>query len=783
MQFTAKTQLDNAAYPFTQFEPEWERRWEEACLFHSEPVVDRPNWVVIELPPFANGNLHLGHVRNYTMGDVCARFRRMAGFNVLYTSGFDSFGLPNELAAQEARRHPKDLAEEVMAKMRQQFVRLGLSHDTRRIIGNHDEGFYGWVQWVFLRLFELGLAYRRRGPVNWCTVCEITLADSLALGGECWRCGNPVETRWFEQWLVRESEFADDMLDGLNRLKHWPLKIKRIHADWIGRRAGAEVRFALKEFSGCALTAFVAHPSLLPSAALIGLAPDHPVLSELDRAGLIPPKVREALASVAQSARPAGDQARAAVQATAQDVVMLGLHAIHPLTDALVPLAVCAGLDLRSHDGVVVLFPAHLRADSKLAAIVGIRCEPILKSPTGALDPYEWDESWIYADSAGPLAGRTTREGETYVLDELQRRNAGGPAVRYRLRDWNIARQRYWGPPIPIIHCPSCGAVAVPDDQLPVLLPLDIDLEPHGNPLDRHPAFAKTTCPKCAGPARRDTDTLETYCSPWWYHWNSKRTTTADPFDKEEARLYMPVNIMIGGEDQARTCFFHLRMMARALKRAGATEYDEPIQTLLAIGMVKMGGRKMSKTEGNTVDPAEAVDRYGADALRAAILGAAAPENDFNWSDTLVRQSHAFLNRVWQFHLRLAGQINFNTPTEELRIDSSYSLSRKLSHQVDTAISRTTEAMCGNSFHLVASNLALLFERIEAYEQEALKRRKALDDRDRTALTAAFHIFLRMLTPLCPHISEEIWARLGAAGMIAQAPWPGALPSRPQREI
>jgi leucyl-tRNA synthetase len=771
----AKNSIESTAYPFSEIEPKWEQRWEDTCLFHSEPVADRPNWVVIELPPFANGSLHLGHVRNYTMGDVSARFRRMAGFNVLYTTGFDSFGLPNELAALEVGRHPKDLAEEVMAEMREQFVRLGLSHDTRRIIGNHDEQFYGWVQWVFLKLFKQGLAYRQRGPVNWCSTCEITLADSLAVSGKCWRCDNAVESRLLEQWLVRESDFADDMLESLERLKRWPRKIKRIHADWIGRRAGADVRFVVREASGIELTVFVAHPALLPCAALIGLAPEHTAIAAFDEAGLLTTSIRDTLARVAHSARPSNDQELVVSQASADEVVMLGLHAVHPLTGTLIPIAVCAGLDLRSYDGAAVLFPAHLRADARLAALAGLQSTPILRPPSGTADAFDWDGSWVYTNS-GPLSGRTAHEGELWVIDELKRSGAGAAAVRYRLRDWNIARQRYWGHPIPIIHCHDCGAVPVPESNLPVLLPLDIDLEPHGNPLDRHPTFADALCPHCGRPARRDTDTLETYCSPWWYHWNAKRTTTANPFDKEEARLYMPVDIMIGGEDQARTCFFHLRMMARALKRDGIVEYDEPVDTLLAIGMVKADGRKMSKSAGNTVDPKDLIERYGADALRFAILAAAAPENDFNWSNGSVRQSHAFLNKVWHFCLRVASEIRFDALADDACINLDYSLTRKLAHQMEIATNRITEAMCQNQFHLAASNLEKLFDRIEGYEQEALKRRKTLDDRDRTAVAVAASHFLRMLTPLCPHITEELWSRLGGHDMIAQAPWPATLP-------
>jgi leucyl-tRNA synthetase len=709
---------ESSRYFFSEIEPKWQERWEAAALFHSEPSEDRPNCVVIELPPFANGSLHLGHVRNYALGDVCARFRRMAGFNVLYTSGFDSFGLPNELAAAELGRHPKEVAEDVMAEMRRDFVRLGLSHDTRRIIGNHDESFYGWVQWVFLKLLEQDLAYRQRYPVLWCPKCATTLADSLAEGGRCWRCGTFVETRALEQWLVREAVFADDMIASLSRLDRWPARIKQIHTDWIGRREGVEVKLPVAGSPAISIAAFVAQPESLHRFARVGLAAEHPVLAALRAAGLLSTETLEALVCLPRSTR-------------SDEQVSLGVNVVHPLTGEKVPVSVDKNLDLRTHDGVAVFFrPGDVSQDT------------------------------------------------ASVIATLHVRETGTPAVRYRLRDWNIARQRYWGPPVPVIHCSRCGAVPVPEKDLPVLLPLDIDLNCTGNPLEHHRMFTDARCPKCSGAARRDTDTLETYCSPWWYHWNAKRMNTTDPFDKSEARLYMPVDVMIGGEDQARTCFFHLRMIARALRHAGVVELDEPIDTLIAIGMVKSDGRKMSKSEGNTVDPRDLVARYGTDALRFAILGAAAPDSAFNWSEDLVRRAYSFMNRVWIWCERLRPDVRLDSIAPGAGIDESYSLTRKLERHLDTAVTRTTEAMARNLFHLAAANLKLLLDRIEEYEKEAHKRRKdLLDGRDRQALAIAASAFLRMLTPLCPHIAEECWCILGGSGMIACAAWPTEFPA------
>jgi leucyl-tRNA synthetase len=401
-----------------------------------------------------------------------------------------------------------------------------------------------------------------------------------------------------------------------------------------------------------------------------------------------------------------------------------------------------------------------------------MRAAPILRPAEEAAtlaSAFAWDETWIYSE--GFMAGLPASEGRNQVMQRLQETGSGSPAVRYRLRDWSIARQRYWGPPVPVVYCPRCGPTGVPDDELPVRLPMDVDL-PASNPLAAHAQFMKTTCPRCRSDAQRDSDTLEAYSSPWWYHWVCKGTATANPFDVEECRLYMPVDLLIGGEDQARTCFFHARMMARALKRAGVVEHEEPISGLLAIGMVKVNGRKMSKSEGNTVSPRNLMERYGADALRCAILGAAAPDSDLNWSDELAAQACSFMAGVWRFFETNCGHIRFEALSSDTPVDTGYSMSKKLARQVETAVARTTSALEGNLFHLAVRNLQMLFERIESYQTEAVRRRKIPDERDRMALAAASRVFLRLLAPICPHMAEEIWSVCGGEGLAAQAPWP-----------
>jgi len=736
------------SFPFPTFESEWQRRWASAGIFEYEPPPPGTRkWFIMDLPPFANGRLHLGHVRNYVMADVSARFRRMNGFLVLYTSGFDSFGLPNELAAIQAARHPKELAEEVIAQMRHDFIRLGLSHDTRRVIGYHGEEYYKWVQWVFLRLFENGLAYRQRTPVSWCSTCNSSLADSLSEGGLCWRCKTPAETRTIPQWLIRESDFAEELLASLDSLANWPVKIRRIHADWIGRKEGAVLYFRIAESPDQALNVFFPNPAAIPAVAAILISPDHELVDRLTGSAAIDPAIRNQL-SEARRAASHGDHSRGLSSRTDSRFtgIPLGVSASHPLLPNPVPIIALAEMDLRNFDGVAPLCPSMIRADAKIAESLGVAIE---QPPASELPAGHW-------------------------LTLLQQTGSGTPSVRYRLRDWDIARQRYWGPPVPIVHCNACGEVAVPDQDLPVRLPFDVDLS-SPSPLAGKAEFVNTPCPRCGGPARRDTDTLEAYSSPWWYRWNAKGSATESPFNDEEARTTLPVDLMIGGEDQARTCFFHIRMMARALHRIGVTEEVEPVERLIAIGMVKSQGRKMSKSEGNVVDPFVVMRAYGVDALRFAVMGAAAPDSDMNWDDALVHKAHQFLLSVWQFFDRNRDLLDFSRLSPEEHMDTTYSMAQKLEVQLCTALSRITAAFENHQFHLAASNAVSLFDRIEGYEKEALKRRKKLDIHDEQAVRYAARCLLLALTPLSPHIAEELWHRCRASGFIAQAPWPAQM--------
>jgi leucyl-tRNA synthetase len=673
-----------------EVEAKWRARWESEALF-ARRRPDLPKWYVMELPPFATGSLHLGHARNYVLADAGVRFRRMAGYDVLYTTGYDTFGLPSELAAREAGIHPAELAERCCAQMGEQLRRLGLSHDPTRITAYHSPDYYRWVQWVFLRLLAAGFCERREGPVLWCPDCDASVTESLVENGRCWRCRAAVERRLVPQWFVHEQVFADAMLDGMSELPGWPDTVLKIHRDWIGRRGGMAVDLEVEGRPDSAVTVFVEKGGTLAAAAAIGIAEDHPLL-----AGGARPSLRHA--------------------ALDGPLPLLGLAPQWlPAPDAAIPLVPGANA---AHDRALAEANVPARA-------VGGRAEP-----------------------------------------------AGRPETIYRLQDWGIARQRYWGPPVPIVHCPVCGPVPVAEEDLPVLLPQDVSLDGASNPLASDAAFLAAACPACGAAGQRDSDTFEAYSSPWWYHWACREPGDPTPFEAERAERWLPVDVMIGGADQIRSCFFHIRMIARALQRLGIASVEEPVATLIAIGMVQAEGRKMSKTAGNSVDLPELLDTHGADVVRLAVLRAAAPDRDFNWSPALVARAEGFLVRV----ARLARSPALQPRSAAEDGSAPGPLARKLAGWTRTAAYKVTSNLVQHQYHLAVQNLEFLFDRLRHVES-GIGEGAA----DRAQLRDSWQAFLRLLAPAAPHLAEELWSQAGGQGLVAEAPWPAPLEEARQR--
>jgi leucyl-tRNA synthetase len=664
----------------------WQDRWAAAQAFVRRPD-GKPKWYVMELPPFTTGGLHLGHARNYVLADAGVRFRRMAGYDVLYTTGYDSFGLPSELAARESGLHPADLVEDCIISMGIALRQLGLSHDTNRITPYHHPEFYRWVQWVFLRLLEAGHCERREEPVLWCTTCDASLAESLLDDDSCWRCRTPATKRTIPQWFVKEAHFAEALLAGLDDLTGWPETVRRIHADWIGRRTGRMVRFETDD--GRDVDVFAEDNVTFASAAAIGLPLDH------------------ALAGVAQLKEP--ETGLVLPTATVPERLL-------PAADIAIPL-------------VPGLNPAVDRIIADMALV---------------------DKGW----------GQEPR---------------GKPETIYRLRDWSIARQRYWGPPVPVVHCPTCGIVPVPEDTLPVLLPR-LDLKGAGNPLASDPEFLRVECPQCRGEATRDSDTFEAYSSPWWYHWTCMESSDGTPFDRERAARALPVDVMIGGNDQIRSCFFHVRMIAKALASVGVVDVKEPVDCLIAIGMIRHDGQKMSKSAGNAIVLDDLIAIHGADAIRMAVLAAAAPERDANWSDGTLNHFNAFLARTARFGRTLKERHAKGDVGDE----NTRGLRQKLSRWVEAASENVTQNFIRHHYHLIPRNLEMLFDRIDQFS-----RKVGVDccRADEAALQGAWSVFLKLLSPLAPHLAEELWELQGHTGFISHADWPLKVPAKTRHAL
>ncbi|HLY37080.1 MAG TPA: leucine--tRNA ligase, partial [Candidatus Binatia bacterium] len=628
-------------------EAKWQARWETARAFAARPSSGRERFYVLEMFPYPSGRIHMGHVRNYSIGDVIARQRRMAGYEVLHPMGWDAFGLPAENAAIQNRVHPARWTYDNIDHMRRQLKRLGFSYDWDRELATCDPRYYRWEQLFFIRMLERGLAYKRRSLVNWCPQCETVLANEQVEDGRCWRCDSPVVERELEQWFLRITAYAEELLRDLDRLTGWPERVVTMQRNWIGRSTGAEVRFPL-EGRPDALAIFTTRPDTLFGVTFMSLAAEHPLATAL-AAGT--PQEAAVAAFVARvRATPRTERAQG------KDGVATGAYCRHPFTGARIPIYVANFVLMEYGTGAVMAVPAHDQRDFEFAHAFGLPVRVVVQPDDERLDPATMER-------AGEGPGRLVDSGEFTGLDSetakeriaaaLAARGEGGPTVSYRLRDWGVSRQRYWGAPIPIVYCARCGTVPVPESELPVVLPEDVALTgTGGSPLAAHEAFVQTRCPRCAGSARRETDTMDTFVESSWYfaRYCSPRDER-EPFDPTETAYWLApdgVDRYIGGIEHAVLHLLYARFFTKVLRDLGFLRLDEPFRDLLTQGMVIKDGAKMSKSKGNVVDPDYLVERYGADTARLFCLFASPPERDLEWSDEGVEGMSRFLQRVWR---------------------------------------------------------------------------------------------------------------------------------------
>jgi leucyl-tRNA synthetase len=746
-------------YDAQAVEARWQTRWEETRAFAARPDPARPPYYVLEMFPYPSGRLHMGHVRNYSIGDVIARVKRMQGHRVLHPIGWDAFGLPAENAAIKNDVHPARWTYDNIAHMRTQLRRLGFSYDWERELATCDPEYYRWEQLFFLRMLERGLAYRKRSVVNWCPQCATVLANEQVVDGRCWRCDSAVVERELEQWFFRITAYAEELLRDLDRLPGWPERVLTMQRNWIGKSVGAEIRFPLER--GDDLSVFTTRPDTLFGVTFMSLAPEHPLVPSLV-AGT------PAEAAVAALAARVRGQARAERAATKEGVAT-GAYCRHPVTDERIPIFVANFVLMEYGTGAVMAVPAHDQRDFEFARKYGLPVRVVIQPSGARLDPAAMAEAWEGPGTlvgSGEFDGLESEAAKAAVASRLAERGQGGPTVSFRLRDWGISRQRYWGAPIPVVYCDGSGVVPVPEADLPVVLPEDVALTGvGGSPLATHAAFVETACPRCRRPARRETDTMDTFVESSWYfaRYVSPRDATT-PFDARELAYWLGtrgVDQYIGGIEHAVLHLLYSRFFTKVLRDLGFVALDEPFASLFTQGMVIKDGAAMSKSRGNVVDPDELVARYGADTVRLFCLFAAPPERDLDWSDQGVEGMSRFLNRVWRLvHALLPRLAPVGSPLPEPLSGADRELHRLTHH----TIQRVHEDVA-TRLHFNTAISAIM---------EHTTGLAAAEQAGGAALREAVDALLLLLTPLVPHFAAELWEVTGHDGEVDAAPWPTA---------
>jgi len=752
-------------------EEKWQRFWAENNYYRSEVDDSRPKYYVLEMFPYPSGKLHMGHMRVYSIGDVLARYLRMRGYNVIHPMGWDAFGLPAENAAIDNRVSPAEWTFKNIAHMKAQQNRLGVSYDWEREVTTCLPDYYRWTQWLFLLMYKRGLAYKKKAAVNWCPGCETVLANEQVEGGRCWRCASEVEPKELDQWFLRITDYAERLLNDLSLLEGWPERVKIMQQNWIGRSEGAEIVFKLQDFPGEEIRVFTTRPDTLYGVTYMVLAPEHPLVKLLVAGTDREQEVMEFVDRIKRESE---------IERTSEDSPKIGLftgrYAVNPVNGEAVPILVGNYVIMGYGTGAVMGVPAHDQRDFLFARKYNLPVRVVIQPPGEDLHGDTMIEAYIGEGimvNSGPFNGLPNTEGMKQITNYLKERGAGDFKVTYRLRDWLISRQRYWGAPIPIVYCDRCGTVAVPEDQLPVELPLKVELSGDRVPgLDHYESFVKTICPECGGPARRETDTMDTFiCSSWYFLRYTDPQNEQAAFDPRRANYWMPVDQYIGGIEHAVLHLLYARFFTKVLHDAGLLEAVEPFTRLLAQGMVYKDGAKMSKSKGNVVSPDEIVARYGADTGRLFILFAAPPEKDLDWSDQGVEGCHRFLRRVWRLVEEVAGQKEWSDspagPAEEALARAAHAAVKKVTEDIEQRF----------NFNTAISAIMELVNAIYTYRQE-----KAPAAQHRATLCEVMDKLILVLAPFAPHLAEEAWQMLGHNPSVHCQTWPSFNPAMLQRQ-
>jgi leucyl-tRNA synthetase len=761
-----------AEYDPQRIEAKWRKVWEERDIFRAEDNdASRPKYYLLEMLPYPSGTLHMGHMRNYTIGDAVARYKRMCGFNVLHPIGWDAFGLPAENAAIKRGTPPGEWTHANIAQMKAVCKRFGFSYDWRREIATCEPEYYRWNQWFFLRMLERGLAYRKRSRVNWCPQCQTVLANEQVVDGFCWQHDTtPVEAKEIEQWFLRTTHYADALLDSIGDLAGgWPERVLVMQQNWIGKSRGARVQFAVEGMAAAPLEVFTTRIDTIYGVSAVLLSPRHPALPEL-MAGVPGSKAMEArLEAMRRSSVKAADVATAE-----KEGFFTGRFALNPFSGERVPIWVANFVLAEYGTGVVMCVPAHDQRDYEFAEKYHLPVTVVVQPPSAApLRPDRMSEAYTeygQLDASGPYSGLSSEQAIEKMTSDAAAKKFGSGETTYRLKDWGISRQRYWGTPIPVVYCKKDGIVGVPDDQLPVRLPDNVTLTGQGqSPLASVPEFLHTTCPKCGGPAERETDTMDTFMdSSWYFYRYTDPHNDRAPFDKAKAAYWFPIDQYIGGVEHAILHLIYARFFCKVMHDLGLVEHREPVKRLFSQGMVLKDGAKMSKSKGNLVGAIEMSDKYGCDTGRMYTLFAAPPEKDLEWSEQGIEGSARFLVRVHRLIDKHAARlrdvaVDLNARTDLANCTPKEKLLVRKTHQT---LKRVTNDF-DSRWHFNTS-VALIMELVnELIAQEPLDQ-----DVSPVILKRSLSILVLMLSPMTPHIAEELWEMLGHSGGLSQEKWP-----------
>ena len=775
-----------------EIEPRWQKVWAETGAHKATEDTSKPKRYVLEMFPYPSGDIHMGHVRNYTIGDVTARYYAMRGYDVLHPMGWDAFGLPAENAAIKHNSHPAKWTYANIETQKASFKRMGFSYDWDRTVVACDPEYYRWGQWIFLQMYKRGLVERRNSPVNWCPNCKTVLANEQVTEGECWRCHGAVEKRDLTQWYYKITDYAQELLDDLDQLKGWPDPVKQMQANWIGRSEGAEVDFELipaeGKDDGQTITVFTTRPDTLFGCSFFLLAPESPLVHDLVCGTEYEAEVMalvEGAAKVSAVERAQGDREKHGA--------FTGRYVINPVNGEKVPVWVADYIVADYGTGAVMAVPCGDQRDFEFARKYDLPIIPIILGEDDPLYPelngvqerkvttVDWEKSYevegvlVQSGKYTGMVGGKHSPAVDAIIGDLEAQGKGKKSVQFRLRDWLISRQRYWGNPIPIVYCDDCGIVPVPEDQLPVTLPKDIDLAA-GETLATHEQFAQCTCPKCGKPARRETDTMDTFtCSSWYYMRYTDPHNTELPFSPDRVNRWMPVDQYIGGIEHAILHLLYSRFFTKVLRDMGMLDFDEPFTNLLCQGMVlDENGEVMSKSKGNVISPEDMIAGYGADAVRAYILFMAPPDKELQWNEDGLAGMYKFLNRTWRMVNDLAGKAGEETSFQAgAKAEEAKKAHDELLRERHRVVGKVIDDFGRNNFNTA---IAAIMELVNATGDYL--RKNSAEDRAANAELAAFdkeiaEVIVKLLAPMAPHWAEELWQDvLGNETSVHKEAWP-----------